>query len=314
MDRENNLKPMTFGEILDYTFSIYRKNFLRLIVAFGILTLPIGVISSIIDSNVGPSINKYLEIIQNNPNDSKAIFEAIQKLESHTSGSRGLMLIIGIVSLIASCIYLPAVYKMLSEAFNDRVMTVESAYKHAAKRFLSYLGAVLLSFIIGIFIIVVAAIAICIVFGILYLIAMYAGALKMLLIIIFSLALIFVFIMVTFYLVGAFSFMAVASAIEEKSPLEAIKRGFKLAGFKLFRFIGANILIYLIILIPSIIITQIGVGISNSSGIPIIQHIISVGTDIVFKPIWFVLIIVLYYDYKIRREAIDIEQSYSELQ
>ncbi len=315
MNIENKFKPMSLGEVLDYTFNIYRKNFLKLIVVFGLLSFPLDIISSIID-NSSSLVNKIMKIMENNFNNPKAAMEAFNKLMSANEAAsvNPWVNIISVLSIIALIIYLPALYKMVSEAFKGNSITVEDSYKYSFKRFFSYVGALMLFVLITFFVTVVVTIALVIAFAILYLISNLVGPLRVVIIIISMIALIFITIMFSFYLYATFSFMTVSLVAEEKSPMEAIKRGFSLAQFKLFRFTGVTILMSLIIGIPSLIIQQIGLAISRATGIDMIQHIIFAGTGVVLNPIMFVLVIVLYYDYKIRREGIDIEQAYSELQ
>jgi hypothetical protein len=131
-------RPMTFTflELLDRTFRLYRENFLTIVGLVAIVTIPITIISLVLNPNT-------VNVLTNQPT-------------TFYNTGRGLQSLGGILGLIqVVLIYAPLTY-LASEYLFNRKVTIGEAFSGARNRFTKMGCGIIL---LGIFILVVAVFA-----------------------------------------------------------------------------------------------------------------------------------------------------------
>lgn len=126
-----------------------------------------------------------------------------------------------------------------------------------------------------------------------------------------------VVLMVAVYLgiIGLLFAVAPAVIVERAGPLEALERSFTLARGALGRVIGLMLVTILITYLPMIAVLAVTGGfaqLANPGAVPsgaqfITQQVLSMGVGILTTPFMAAVIVLLYFDRRVRTEALDVQ-------
>lgn len=316
-----DLKPMSLGDVLDSTFKIYRDNFWKLIGAFGLLYFPLTLVVNYInrkavETNFDSSFKDALSA-----KDMIIKYQFARQQLMHSFGIEGIALMI--LSFLVGCIYIPAVYKIVSEAFNDKKVTLLESYKYASNHVYPYVVTSILAKLVDLVMIIVMLVFLVIIYLVISLvlgispIKLSEGVgieqAKMAIDIICVIVLVILALLGAAFVYAFDHFVTASFVINGKKYGKAIGEGLKLACNKFWRYVGSFTIMYIIIIMISFVIgiltNLIGVPTDSWIGSTITQTI----SQIIIGPLLLSLIVVLTYDYKIKKQGLDIQNDYLEL-
>jgi hypothetical protein len=289
-------RPLTFGEILDGAFTLYRRHFLTFFITALVPYVPVGVLSGWLAGST-PA----------NPDDMGV-------------GYILLAFAVGIVSLVALAIMWVALTREAAQAYTGGEVSLADAFRQGWRSFffaliaggvavvVIWFGAVAMFFAIGL----VAALLIP---------AMStgsAGAGATAVIGIFS----FVVVVVVFGLIlglfGLFFAVVPAIVVERRGPFEAIGRSLTLAWGALPRVVGVTVVSSLALLLPILglfiflamtegVAALMGGAGAMSPGAIAIQQLATTVVYALVLPFFATSFVLLYFDRRARTESNDLE-------
>jgi hypothetical protein len=220
------------------------------------------------------------------------------------------------LSILASFIVTGALTKGISERYLGRRITPRQAYDAITSRFGAFVVTLILPFILFMVAVTVfSALAVGIIVG-LSMINPILGGVAAFFAFFAVLALIFV---VAFGL----SFVMPVFVIEQRSGWDAIRRSFNLFRFSPLKVVGTLILVFIIIgIVQSMImvplVALLGAGTQPGSALrPLflsLEGAVSGIVQSVFQPLQITILLLLYYDIRIRKEGFDLEVMANDLQ
>lgn len=283
------LRPLALGEILDGAFTLYRRNFVTFIVTALIPTLAIVVGFLMLGSG-------YVEAMTSA--DPSALFVEMMG---------GLMLLM-LLGVAATLVMWPALTREAAQAYTGQPTSVPDGFRAGARAILPLLGAGVLA-MLGV---MVAGIGAAIVLGIVMFIFAAMGA------VMGAVGAVVVMLGYLAFLCLAFAVLfAVVPAIvvEGAGPIEALERSFTLARSALWKVAGVMAVAMLISYLPIMAVMAFTGGLAqmmNPSDVPsagqlITQQMLSTGVGVLTTPFLASVIVLLYFDRRVRTEALDVQ-------
>ena len=284
-----HLRPLSFGEILDSAFSLYRRHFVPLFITTLIPLVPTSVVSGILTQQV-----------------------AADSAAAPDSFSLALIPIV-ILGVLATVVMWAALAREVGEAWTGREVSVADGYRHGLRAFFPILGAAIVAYILIVvafmFIGIVAAILGGVVGGIAGA-AVGGGAVAVVLVPIFILVL-------AAFLVGVSALFGVLPAIviEKLGPFRAIGRSVSLARGALPRVTGIVMVAWLIVMLPlmgGMLLTGGFAAVTDPAAIPSVgqvwlQQLVNSLIGALTTPFLVASIVILYFDRRVRTEALDVQ-------
>lgn len=281
-------RPLGFGEILDGAFTLYRRNFVPFLVTALAPTLVMVALFALFGATAFATLGSQ---------DPAAI-----------AGVFGTLML---VILGTSFIYLvmwAALTREASQAYLGLPVSAGDGLRTGGRKLVPLLLSGLAMFVM----LIVSYLALALVAGLMVGIGAAVGGVVMVL---FSLVGGVVF--VAGYLCVFALLFAVLPAIivENKGPLEAIGRSFDLARGALGRTVGLMLVTLLIVYLPMIAILWLTGGfasITNPGVVPsmgqmLTQQLLGFGVGTLTTPFMAAVIVLLYFDRRVRTEALDVQ-------
>ena len=291
---------MSVGELLDATFSLYRRNFLLIAAISAVVQLPYAALQYVLEQIAGfANLQHQLSEIGAN---SRTITDA--QLHQLQSLIVPVVIVDSILLAIVLFIVLPlgeaATTRAVSDRYLDREATLGSSYGAALRR----LGALIVQSLILIagFVLLFG-----LALGLLLLAAVLFGqggaVIGIFLFVIPAIGLLFVFYVRT-------SMAAPAIVLEQLSGWGGLVRSWRLVKGLSWRIFGIRLLIVLITGIIGAVLAGllglVGAGL-DANGKLIVQQVVTAFTAVFIGPITYIGVTLLYYDTRIRKEGFDIE-------
>ncbi|NLY43740.1 MAG: hypothetical protein GX066_07200 [Clostridiaceae bacterium] len=325
-ERPFPLKPMTVGNILDYSFRIYRNNF-KSIITFsvligGLFNLVLLVLTKLA-APPGTFVNPWPYIIDGiKTGNWESIFNSIlnQQVSPALIGPdffiRSLLMIIiayggtFILYVFINPFVHGGIINIASDYFHGVPSNVSTAFKKIGEKYgklvltalslvVCYMGVSIVCFIlIIVFVLIIGLSSV-------GLSAVGGGEVAILIgFVVFFIVLALIFA-VCF---ASISFVYPVAISEGVYHFNAIGRSFKLAFKKFWRVLGVNILAYLLVSILNTAIAGIMILIAVLSPVQILfQEILTLFTSAIAAPIIYIATTMLYFDMRIRTEGYDLE-------
>jgi hypothetical protein len=272
MNETPSRRPMTFTflELLDRTFRLYRENFLTIVGLVAIVTIPITVISLLLNPTT-------VNLLRNQPNTINNTGGGLQYLGG----------LLGLIQIVL--IYAPLTYIASEYLFNHKV-TIGEAFSGARNRFTKMGCGIIL---LGIFVFVVAIIAV-------ILVAVIPPALAL-------------FGILIYIIVSAYSVFFPVMTLEDIGPSAAITRSYTLGKRRFWTVVGLGIILAIISVIveailggsAALLIYSATPG-RNSGSQLLLVTFLSTLISIFITPISPIAFTLLYYDIRTRSEGLDI--------
>lgn len=294
---------MNLGELLDAVFSLYRRNFVLIAAISAIVQIPYAVLTYVLYQLI--NYNALQNSLQNAENALANPGQApsADQLQPVFNALGPIFLASGVLSLIAVFLVLPlaeaATTRAVSDRYLDRPATIGASYAAAIRR----LGALVLQSLIlglGYAAVLVAAVAISAGLGA----ALGSGAIPLIILVLAAVAAGMVLVYVRTSLAPP------AIVLERLSGWRGLQRSWNLVNGLFWRILGIRLLLGLITAVISFIVVAIltlaGAGL-DSNGRFVLQQVASAFAAVFVSPITYILVTLLYYDARIRKEAFDIE-------
>lgn len=300
------LRPMTAGDILDRAIRIYRRNFVPLVTIVAIVTLPfalVQVFAALISYPLNPS------------QFDAGVFEPGRLLLG-----QGLQYLAAFAAAIAAIFQNAALAAFVSEKFLGRGISVRQAYRHALHRWLSLLIAIFLIGMVNV-----------IVFGVLFgvflvpligIASLGSGADSGASAVFGIMSLAFCCLLAPALVVAIFlntrwAFFIQAIVLENFNSTGSMGRSWKLVKGSFWRVLFMLFVIALIINLfsvgPILLVTAAATLLASPVLIALASAVSGALVSLLFAPLQFAALTVLYYDLRIRKEGFDLELQMQDL-
>jgi hypothetical protein len=283
------LRPLAFGEILDGAFTLYRRNF----VTFGLTTLipTVGIIIGFFTLGSG-----YV--------DAMTSADPLEMLTQMMTGLWKLTLLF----VAGALVMWPALTREVAQAYTGQPTSLADGFTAGARALLPLFGATVLMWI-GF---IVAGFGVGIVLG---MILMVFGAMGDAMGVV---GMVLVFLGYCAFVIGSAALLfAVVPAVvvEGAGPLRALERSFTLARGALGQVAGVMTVAILIAYLPMLaVMALIGLfarmmdrGFLASGELFITQQVLGMSVGILTTPFLASVIVLLYFDRRVRTEALDVQ-------
>jgi hypothetical protein len=288
------LRPMDFRDVLDDTFDLYKENFILFVTITAIVYLPFQLV-----------LGTFRFPGAGSPATDPAVVWG-----SLLSRSPGLILWI-----FAYYLTVGALTTAVSERYLGRKITPREAYRSILGRFGAFVWTLFLNMILlGAGIMLLALAAALLIGGI----AAFGGAVGIVIAVVFGL----IFAAAGFLYAFSFSFVIPVFALEGKSGRTAIQRSAQLVFYRPLKIAGSIMLIGFItafisgiLMMPVALLTGAlgGSGAEPSRLAGLASGAFNGIVQALIQPIQLTVIVLLYYDVRIRREGFDLEMLANEL-
>ena len=285
-----HLRPLSFGEILDSAFSLYRRHFVALLSAALIPLIPSMLLTGVITRSA----------LTAEPSDAAAAFGAA-------------LIPLMLLGFVVGLVMWAALARMVGEAWTGGEVSVGDGYRRGLRAFFPLVGSMLLVYVI----LMVAM------FGVLVagmLVAAMLGAIGMAV----GNQTVTVLLMIPALLLTIAAFFAAASTmfgvlpaivIEKYGPAEAILRSVRLSRGAIPRVTGIMMVTFLIIFLPMLFVMAVTGGFAAftdpgsvpSAGSFWLQQVANSLTSALTTPFMIASMVILYFDRRVRTEAFDVQ-------
>lgn len=282
------LRPLALGEILDGAFTLYRRNFPTFLITALIPTL--GVAAGFVMLGSG-----YVQAMTSP--DPPAVFAQMM------SGLWKMMLL----GVAATLVMWPALTRQAAQAYTGQPTSVADGFSAGARAMLPLLGAA-----------IVAAIGMLLAgFGVgivLTIVVMIFGAMGTVMGVVGAMLLALGYVAFFFAAFAVLFAVVPAVVVEGAGPIEALERSFTLARSGLRKVAGVMTVAMMISYLPMMAVMAFTGGIAqmmDSSNVPsagqfITQQLLSTGVGVLTTPFLASVIVLLYFDRRVRTEALDV--------
>ena len=298
-------RAQAVGELLDSAFTLYRRN-LRLILAItAAVQLPLAVFGYVAYQLTGVSrASSRLQQLagSSGPLTSQQVSDAFSSVLPY-------VVVAGVIALVQGLVVQPiataAMTRAVADIYLDEPTTMGSAYRAVGQRIGAVVGVSLLLFGAGVaFLAVTGALVVGVV------LALGRGG-EVLWLLIIPAAIFLGIVAYTRWL-----FAAPIVILERTGPVDALRRSWGLVRGSTPRIFGIMLLVGIITSILTAIVgslltllTQVG----DENLRLVLNQLASLIVTVLIQPISFIVVVLLYYDVRIRREAFDIEMLASTL-
>jgi hypothetical protein len=291
-------RAQTVGELLDSAFTLYRRNVRVILAITAVVQLPLAVFSYIVYQFTG--ITSATTRLQQLSANGTLTPQQLSNLGSSIATVLAVVFAIGLLqALVVQPIATAAMTRAVGDIYLDHPASVGGAYRAVGQRIWSVVGVSLILFGIGIALVAAT-------FGLLVGAVFAFGSSAIALLIILLPAVVFVAILVY----TRWLFAAPIVILERIGARAALRRSWQLVRGSTPRVFGITLLVGLITGILSAIVgalLSVATGIGDQTVRLILNQLASLVVAVLIQPISFIVVVLLYYDLRIRREAFDIE-------
>ncbi|MBW3622287.1 MAG: hypothetical protein KY468_02630 [Armatimonadetes bacterium] len=294
MDTSYRLRPMDLRDILDDTFDLFKENFVLFVTITALVFLPFNFLVTLF---TGPT-----EELGPDANPAIVISLVVTRIITFVLGT------------LATYVAMGALTAAVSERYLGRRITVREAYSAILNRFGPFLVTLLLPFfLVG----AASFLMILIAIGIGAAVALVNEIVGVLIGVLLGLAA----VVAVIYLFFGISFVMPVFIIEGRSGWDAMKRSYQLFTFSSGKVILTLLLVSIIMGVVMMVILGPVAGMSMFLGeegslSPVflgLQGALSGIVQSLIQPIQIIVVLLLYYDVRIRREGYDLEMLANEL-
>ncbi|HYJ78922.1 MAG TPA: hypothetical protein VEW03_04950 [Longimicrobiaceae bacterium] len=289
----SSFRPLTFGEILDGAFTLYRRHFLTLFVTALIPFVPMGIVSGWFSAST-PTADATVD----------------------PTSFLGLFALMMLVSFVGFVLVIGALTRQFSQAYVGAEVSLGDGLRHGLRAFFYMAVAGLIATILAGVVWTVMAMLVGIVMAVMIPAAAAGGGGGGVLLTIVIVLVVVVFLVLMLATAALFFAVAPAIVVEKQNPFEAIGRSFSLAWGALPRVVGVLAVSYFIIILPImggvvvLLLTQGAETVATASyspGVLAMQNLVTTVTYALTLPFMAAAMVLLYYDRRARTEAHDLE-------
>lgn len=291
-----HLRPLSFGEILDGAFSLYRRHFVTLVSAALIPLIPSMLLTGVFASSA----------LSAGPADAAAAYGAA-------------MIPIALLGFVVGMVMWAALTRMVGEAWMGGEVSVSDGYRRGLRAFFPILGAAIMMYVI------LLGIMFGVILGAILVGAIFAGIGAAT-----GSPIVTVVLMVPVVLLALAAVLAASSTlfavlpsivIEKLGPAEAIMRSVRLSLGAIPRVAGIVGVTLVIIFLPMFFVMAVTGGFAaftNPGAVPSagsfwIQQVANSLMSALTTPFFTAALVILYFDRRVRTEAFDVQLAADEL-
>lgn len=283
-------RPLGFGEILDGAFTLYRRNLVPFLVTALIPTLALVGLIAVFGRGVFGAMAS---------NDPALIARAF-----------GSMMLLGFAGALVYIVMWGALTREAAQSYLGQPATVGDGMRTGVRKLLPILGAGIVIFI--------ALFAAYMAVALIFLLIAGAGAASGIAALGVVFTLVAAVVAAAAYLLVIALLFAVLPAIvvEDKGPIQAIGRSFDLARGALGRTVGLMLVTLVIVYLPIVAVLWLTGGFADaanpqgpSGGQFMAQQLLSTGVGVLTTPFMTAVIMLLYFDRRVRTEALDVQMA-----
>lgn len=283
------LRPLSFGEILDGAFTLYRRNFATFILTALIPTAVIAVAALALGGGM---------LAAAETGDTAGLMGAMM----------GAGLVVGIVAFASVLLMWGALTREAAQAYTGQSTSVGDGMRAGLGAILPLMGSGILSLIAMLVAGIGVGLALAVVVGILAALGGATAVLGMLVAFVGWMA----FIMAA---IGLLFAITPAIVVEHAGPLEALERSYELARGALGRVIGLMVVTVLITYLPTLAVLAVTGGFAsamNPETLPttqqlMTQQVLGWAVGVLTTPFMVSVIVLQYFDRRVRTEALDVQ-------
>ncbi len=317
MQARPRLRPFSLGELLDESFRLYRREFVVLLAIAALVLVPYAVIEYLLQLPFQDRIlriqDAQLQQFQN-PQPGADPFAGMTPMDffGEILFASLLPLAFGMLyQIVFQPILQGALARAVSQRYLERAVSVGDSFGTALRRAPALIVAQLVPFSIGL-----------LTFGAMA--GLFFGAVSTdttflpLLLLGFFVSGLLVFVL-TIFLTVRFLFSSQAVVLEERGPIQAIKRSWRLTQDYFWRTLGYVIVIGLLLAIVGAITGGVIQGVvqlflaTNLQLVLLISTVISAVVEVCVTPFGMIAYTLMYYDLRIRKEGFDLQQQTTDL-
>ncbi len=291
-------RAQAVGELLDSAFTLYRRNVKLILAITAVVQLPLALFSYLVYQLTGiTSANTRLQQLSAG---GTVTPQQLSNIGGTVAAVLGVVVGIALLQvLVVQPIATAAMTRAVGDIYLDKPTSVGAAYRAVGQRLAAVVGVSMMLFGVGVLLFGVA-------FGLVFgAVAAFGSSGAALLIIVVPAA---VFVGILVY--TRWLFAAPIVMLERVGALAALRRSWQLVRGSTPRVFGITLLVGLITGILSAIIAAL-LGVVTQFGDVNLQLILSqlarLVVAVLIQPISFIVVVLLYYDLRIRKEAFDIE-------
>ncbi|MGE4283592.1 MAG: hypothetical protein AB7G87_07680 [Clostridia bacterium] len=323
--RPFSIKPMSIGNILDYTFRIYRNNFTAILAFSALIGGLFGIITLILNNLAAPPgmvTDPWSSVIQGlKSGNFENLFEnfAAQAPEPNFGPDylvRSILMMVvtygaGLINYVFIYPFVQGGISNITQKYYhgfklDAATSLKQTWKNFGKLIVTGLSLIVYSIGFGIVFLVIMLIFMAIMIPLSFSGAFNDG-LPVILIILFILFFT-VIIAVSVVFFSFITFVYPIAVTEGVYHFNAIGRSFKLVAKKFWKVVGVNFLVYLLVYVVIGAITGLGVTVAVLSPVNIMfQQVVTLVISALATPIIYIAATILYMDVRIRVEGYDLE-------
>lgn len=284
-----HFRPLGFGEILDGAFTLYRRNFVTFLVTALVPTLALVQLVSVLGSTAA---------------------DADRGDPAQMASALGRMMVIGFLASLVYIVMWAALTREASQAYLGQPSSLGDGLQTGVRKVPAVLGAGIVIFIA----LFAAYMAVALIFIMIVGVGAASGSQGMGVVSILVGA---VVAAAAYLLVVALLFAVLpAIVVEDKGPLQAIGRSFDLARGDLRRVVGLMLVTLLIVYLPIVAVLWLTGGFADmanpqaaGTGQFGAQQLLSTGVGVLTTPFMTAVIVLLYFDRRVRTEALDVQMA-----
>lgn len=289
------LRPLAFGEILDGAFTLYRRNFVTFILTALIPTAVMMVGFVLLGGGF--------------------VAAATSEDPSGMLGAAfGGLMLLGLVGGAAMLVMWGGLTREAAQSYTGQPTSVGDGMRAGLRSALPLLGSMFLAGIAIMVVVMGAGVLMAIMIPMLGQMGPGAAAVIGVVMFLFMIA-VYMSVIALLFAVGP------AVVVEGAGPLEALERSFTLARGALGRVIGLMLVTILITYLPVMAVMAFTGGFTqmmNPQAMPtagqfITQQVLSMGVGILTTPFMVAVIVLLYFDRRVRTEALDVQMMTEQL-
>ncbi|GAB4192214.1 MAG: hypothetical protein OHK0022_06320 [Roseiflexaceae bacterium] len=310
------LRPMTFTDLIDASFRLYRSNFITFVGIVAVVQVPMVIAQIILQNTLGANYLRLLMSMSSTGGGSSVPFMGNDVLTSIIAYLVALLLLTFVQVLLLQTLCTGALARAISSSYLGQKIGIVDAYRFGMGRFLNLIGATVL---VGLCNTLALAVVLGVPAGLVFA-ATQSGndpspAATIAALLLF-LVLILVYVIAALVIAARLLFATQAIVLEDQGGISGLRRSWNLTQGSFWRIVGITALITLIVAIVagipagvvSFLLNLFAAG--NLDRMLLAQTINLVLTytgNILALPLQYGIFTLLYYDLRVRKEAFDLE-------
>lgn len=304
---ESALMPQTIASVFDEAFDLYKRHFALLAMMVAVGLIPIELLRNVVIAVWLHPLDAHLSGLK----ETAAVSQILLVLGQLVFGEprAGFP---GILSLSVQIVLGAPVAVAISDLYFGRTPNVRDCYRRCRPYLLGMVGGYGLVFLVSVGVLAVSAIAIACVFGLIALPFVYLRLPDVAAAIFLIPTIVLPYFACMGFIARNFVFLTPLTILEGQSASYASVRNFQLIGKKRFArtWAATAALPILIFSFEAILTNSIGPVIQMLHVPSLVDFILSTAVStavhLFLAPYWIIFVTLLYYDYRVRREGLDL--------